>query len=106
VVVQSSHGKGTVFYIGTRLDHDGLQRVYDLVTALRPAQADFSAGLSDNVERVVRRSPGRDYEFVINHTDSERKILLAAPGYDVLAERPANGTLPLGRRGVAIVRHG
>jgi beta-galactosidase len=105
-VIQSQHGKGSVLYIGTRLDHDGLQRVYDLVPSLRPAQGDFSAGLSDDVERVVRRSPERDYEFVINHTDNDRKVLLAAPGYDVLAERPANGTLALGRRGVAIVRHG
>ena len=105
-VVHSRYGKGSVYYIGTRLDHDGLQRVYDLVPALRPAQSDFSAGLSDDVERVVRHSPDRDYEFVINHTDSDRKVLLAAPGYDVLGERPADGTLSLGRRGVAVVRHG
>jgi beta-galactosidase len=104
--VHSRYGKGSVYYIGTRLDHDGLQRIYDLVPALRPAQSDLDAGVSDDVERVVRRSPDRDYEFVINHTDSDRKILLAAPGYDVLGERPADGTLPLGRRGVAVVRHG
>ncbi len=31
VVVQTSHGDGTAYYIGTRLDADGLARVYDLV---------------------------------------------------------------------------
>lgn len=104
-VVRSQYGKGAVYYIGTRLDTGGLQRVYDLVPALRPGQGDLDAGLSDDVERVVRRSADRDYEFLINHTDSDRKVLLATPGYDVLGERPADGALSLGRRGVAIVRH-
>jgi beta-galactosidase len=105
-VVQSHFGQGTVYYVGTRLDADGLQRVYDLIPALRPGAADFTAGRTDGVERVVRRSPGHDYEFLINHTDQERKVLLSAPGYDVLGERPADGTLALGRQGVAIVRRG
>jgi len=105
VVTASQYGKGLVYYIGSRLDQDGLQRVYDLVPALRPGPADFGSRLTDGTERVVRRSPDHDYEFVINHTDHDRKVLLAAPGYDVLGERPADGTLSLGRRGVAVVRH-
>lgn len=104
VVTRSQYGQGHVYYVGTRLDADGLQRVYDLVPALR-GMADFAAGRPDGVERVVRPSGDHDYEFVINHTDSDCKVLLAAPGYDVLGERAADGTLALGRRGVAIVRH-
>jgi beta-galactosidase len=106
VVVLSQYGKGSVYYIGTRLDDDGLQQVYDMIPALRAATADFGSGESDGVERVVRRSADHDYEFVINHTDNDRKAPLSAPGYDVLAGRPADATLSLGRRGVAIVRHG
>jgi beta-galactosidase len=105
-VVQTRCGKGSVYYIGTRLDADGLQRVYDLVPALRAGLTDFTAGQYDGVERVVRSSPDHDYEFLINHTDNDRKAQLAGPGYDVLGRRPADGTLALGRRGVAIVRHG
>jgi beta-galactosidase len=105
-VTASSYGQGTVYYVGTRLDADGLQRVYDLIPALRAGTADFATQQADGVERVVRRSPDHDYEFLINHTDNERKVLLSAPGYDVLGERPADGTLALGRRGVAIVRRG
>jgi beta-galactosidase len=105
-VVQSRYGRGCVYYLGTRLDAEGLQRVYDLVPALQPGLTDTDAGIADDLERVVRRSADNDYEFVINHTDTDRKVLLAAPGYDVLGERPADGTLALGRRGVAIVRHG
>jgi beta-galactosidase len=105
-VTASRYGQGTVYYVGTRLDADGLQRVYDLVPALRGGPADSASGQSDGVERVTRRSAEHDYEFVINHTDNDRKVLLATPGYDVLGDRPADGTLALGRRGVAIVRHG
>ena len=104
-VVRRQYGKGTVYYLGTRLDHDGLQRVFDAVPALRPRLTDFAAMPSDGVERVVRRAADHDYEFVINHTDNDRKVMLAAPGYDVLGERSADGTLSVGRRGVAIVRH-
>ena len=104
-VVQRRCGAGTVLYLGTRLDHDGLQRVFDLVPALRPRLTDFAAMPSDGVERVVRRAADHDYEFVINHTDTDRKVMLAAPGYDLLGERSADGTLSVGRRGVAIVRH-
>jgi beta-galactosidase len=104
-VVKRRCGAGTVLYLGTRLDHDGLQRVFDLVPALRPRLTDFAAMPSDGVERVVRRAADHDYEFVINHTDTDRKVMLAAPGYDLLGERSADGTLSVGRRGVAIVRH-
>jgi beta-galactosidase len=104
-VVLRRYGEGFVYYVGTRLDHDGLQRVFDAVPALRPRLTDFDAMSSDGVERVVRRAEDHDYEFVINHTDNDRKVMLATPGYDVLGERPADGTLPVGRRGVAIVRH-
>jgi beta-galactosidase len=100
VVVKASHGDGTAYYVGTRLDSDGLQRVYDLVPALRDGLADFA----DGVERVVRASPDAEYEFLINHTDGDRKVMLAGPGYDVLGRRQADGTLALGRRDVAIVR--
>jgi beta-galactosidase len=105
-VVESRYGRGRVLYLGTRLDSIGLQRVYDLVPALQSGLTETDAGPAGDLERVVRRSDGHDYEFVINHTDADRKVLLAAPGYDVLGEREADGTLALGRRGVAIVRHG
>jgi hypothetical protein len=52
-----------------------------------------------------RRFPTGYHEFVINHTDNNRRAVLAAPRYDVLGERQAGGALPRRRRGVAIVRH-
>jgi beta-galactosidase len=103
-VVRTRCGEGSAYYIGTRLDADGLQRVYALVPALRGGLATGDADLADGVERVTRRTPGREYEFLINHSDGERKVQLDAPGHELLGARPVDGTLELEQRGVAIVR--
>jgi beta-galactosidase len=103
-VVRARCGAGSAYYIGTRLDADGLQRVYDMIPALRGERAGGGEDQVDGVERVTRRSPGRDYEFLVNHSDGERKVQLDAPGYDLLGDRPVDGTLELEQRGVAIVR--
>ena len=98
-VVRTEVGAGSAYYIGTRLDAEGLRRIFDAIPALRNG-----LGETDGVERVVRTGAGQRYEFLINHTDEDRKVQLAAPGYDMLGGREASGTLELGRRGVAIVR--
>jgi beta-galactosidase len=105
-VVQTRCGNGRAIYVGTRLDQDGLRRLYDLVPALRGGLDGSAARPSDGVERVPRRMPGQDYEFLVNHTDGEREVRLSGPGVDVLGDRRVDGTLALGRRGVAIVRYG
>jgi len=103
-VVRTRCGEGTAYYLGTRLDADGLQRVYDQIPSLRGELADGDVDLPDGVERVTRLGPGRDYEFLINHSDGERKVQLGKPGYDLLAGRTVDGTLELDQQGVAIVR--
>jgi beta-galactosidase len=101
-VVLTRYGTGSAYYLGARLDEEGMRRIYDAIPALRSAvrPADPDGG----VERVVRSSPGHDYEFLINHADTDRKVTLAGPGYDVLSGQRTDRALTLGRRGVAIVR--
>ena len=60
---------------------------------------------ASRLAKEERRFPAGYYEFVINHTDNDRRPVLAAPRFDVLGERQADGALPRRRRGVAIVRH-
>ena len=60
---------------------------------------------ASRVAKEERRFPTGYYEFVINHTDNDRRAVLAAPGYDVLGQRQADAGLLRGRRGVAIVRY-
>jgi hypothetical protein len=89
---------------GLHIYERSVARIYDLDPALRGGTTSPAGELSDGVERVVRHSPSHDYEFLVIHTGSERKVQLAAPGYDLLADRPVDGTLALEGRGVAIVR--
>jgi beta-galactosidase len=104
-VVHTRCGEGSAYYLGTRLDADGLQRIYDLIPALRGGlTSSAGADEADGVERVIRHLPDRDYEFLVNHSDGERKVHLAAPGYDLIGERLVDGTLALDQQGVAIVR--
>jgi beta-galactosidase len=103
-VVRTSQGLGTAYYLGARLDAAGLRRVYDLIPALRDGLGELSSGAPADVERVVRSGEGQEFEVVINHSDQDRKVMLAAPGEDVLAGRAAESALALAPRGVAIVR--
>jgi hypothetical protein len=75
-----------------------------MIPAPRGGPASTLADLADGVERVTRSTPGRDYEFLVNHSDGDRKVQLGAPGFDLLAGRPVDGTLELDRQDVAIVR--
>ena len=61
--------------------------------------------MPSRLAKEEQRFPTGYYEFVINHTDNDRRAVLAAPRYDVPGERQADGALPRRRRGVAIVRH-
>jgi len=103
-VVLTRYGTGSAYYLGTRLDGEGMRRIYDAVPALRGAVSPAGPD-GESVERVVRSSPRHDFEFLINHADSDRKVTLAGPGYDVLSGQRTDGAMTLGRRGVAIVRH-
>jgi hypothetical protein len=60
---------------------------------------------ASRLAKEERRFPVGYYEFVINHTDNDRRAVLAAPRCDVLGKCQADGAPPRRRRGVAIVRH-
>ncbi|MHB1974467.1 MAG: Beta-galactosidase C-terminal domain [Acidimicrobiales bacterium] len=44
------------------------------------------------------------YEILLNHTDDARTVQLASPGVELTTDRPVEGSLVLGCRGVAVVR--
>ena len=56
------------------------------------------------VERVVRRTAGASYEFLINHRARAVSVPLAAAGQDLLSGAAVSGQLELPPQGVAIVR--
>ena len=95
-VVEARCGKGRSYYLGTRLDANGMARVYARIPAL--------SGGRQFVERVTRSSSGHSYEFLINHGTEPREVKVSPAGLDLLSGRELNGTLALPPMGVAIVR--
>jgi beta-galactosidase len=101
-VVEGRRGKGRAYYLATRLDAVGLDRVYGQQAALSAEQAVVRAG--PGVERVVRMSSGHSYEFLINHSAEERVVEVAPGGFDLLSTDRVSDRVRLPPMGVAIVQ--
>jgi beta-galactosidase len=102
-VVETDYGAGRAYYLAARLDAAGLARVYARVAALSSEQQ--LVAHTPGVERVVRVSDDRWYEFLINHSDHDKGVEIAPWGFDLLTERDLDSKVTLPPMGVAIVRH-
>ncbi|WP_327191831.1 beta-galactosidase [Streptomyces xinghaiensis] len=97
-------GRGTAWYVSTRLGAAGLG------VLLREVCADAGIPARDELPRdveVVRRAGGTgEYLFVINHTGAEAKVPLPgrAAGTELLSGEPVSGRLAVVGGGVAVVR--
>jgi beta-galactosidase len=87
-----------VVYLGTRLDGEALG---GLLGELLGQRAD---GGTPGVERVLRRTSGASYEFLINRGGEPVPVTLAEGGRDLLSGTAVSGQLELPPQGVAIIR--
>ncbi|WP_030339758.1 beta-galactosidase [Streptomyces sp. NRRL S-1022] len=95
-------GRGTAWYVSTRLDAQGLDAV--LGWAADDAGVAPRAGLPRDVEVVRRRGESGTYLFVINHTAGDTKVPLDAPGTELLTGERAAGRLAVPAGAVRVVR--
>ena len=95
-----SVGAGAAWYLGTRLDADGLQKVTDALLA----EAGLTGGdAPDGVELVRRHADdGRSWLFVLNHTADE--ITVPASGHELLRDVAAPAAVVVPAGAVAVVR--
>ncbi|WP_137991488.1 beta-galactosidase [Streptomyces vilmorinianum] len=95
-------GKGTAWYVSTRLDAASLDEI------LGAACADAGIAPRDTLPRdveVVRRSgTGGDYLFALNHTAQDAKVPLDSPGTELLHGERAAGHLAVPAGSVRVVR--
>ena len=101
-VLSKQVGGGQTIYVGTRLDTGALGGLLGQVLGERSTASE--ARPADGVERVVRRTAGVSYEFLINHRARAVSVPLAAAGQDLLSGAAVSGQLELPPQGVAIVR--
>lgn len=98
VTRQRSAARGSVFYLGTRLDHDGTDAVFDLALGA----AGVSSRRSGPAVEVVRRHKGDTrYRFVLNHGNDDVDLGLGE-GDTVIGAAAGSAWLPPG--GAAVIR--
>ncbi|MHB9864283.1 beta-galactosidase [Streptomyces sp. YIM S03343] len=101
-VTRHTRGKGTAWYVSTRLDAPALDTV--LGAAAEDAGIAPRTDLPYDVE-VVRRSGERgEYLFAINHSAADAKVPLDAPGTELLTGERAAGRLAVPAGAVRVVR--
>ncbi|MEU7299531.1 beta-galactosidase [Streptomyces sp. NPDC007206] len=101
-VTRHRRGRGTAWYVSTRLDAQGLDAV--LGRAAGDARIAPRDDLPRDVEVVRRSGESGTYLFAINHTAGDTKVPLDAPGTELLTGERAAGRLPVPAGAVRVVR--
>ncbi|WP_318205059.1 beta-galactosidase [Streptomyces sp. SCL15-4] len=101
-VTRHRSGRGTAWYVSTRLDVQGLDAL--LARAADDAGLAPRAELPRDVEVVRRSGETGTFLFVINHTAGDTKVPLAAPGTELLTGERAAGRLAVPAGAVRVVR--
>ncbi|MFC8140955.1 beta-galactosidase [Streptomyces paradoxus] len=95
-------GEGTAWYVSTRLGADGLDAL--LGRAGEDAGLAPRADLPRDVEVVRRTGESGSYLFAVNHTGSDAKVPLEAPGTELLTGDRVAGRLAVPAGAVRVVR--
>ncbi|MFC9648866.1 beta-galactosidase [Streptomyces sp. NPDC056937] len=95
-------GRGTAWYVSTRLDAGALDTVLD--SAAEDAGLAPRTGLPRDVEVVRRAGESGDYLFAVNHTGTDAKVPLPAHGTELLTGERTAGRLGLPAGAVRVVK--
>ena len=99
-VTRRQVGSGTAWYVTTRLDPDGTDRLVERLVA--EAGVERLPGASPLVEVTRRVDETTSWLFVINHGDAEAEV--PVHGVDLVSGREVAGDLRVPAGGVAVVR--
>ena len=95
-------GKGCAYYLGTRLNRDGMTWLVDRLCTETGLQSilDAPAGVE-----VTRRVDGKNaWLFVLNHSSEEVQINLQIEGIDLMSGVTVKNLLNLAPKGVAVIQ--
>jgi beta-galactosidase len=99
-VTRRTVGEGAAWYVSTRLDPTGLDRL--LARVLETADVHAPVDAPRGVEQVRRRGDRASYLFLINHRDDD--VRLDVSGHDLVGDAAVDGELVLAAGGVAVLR--
>ena len=102
-VTRHTHGRGTAFYLGTRLDAAGLDLV--LKAATQAAKIEPVLRTPAGVEATVRESQQARFLFLLNHTGRPATLSLGRHhGRDLISGQRAAKKLTLPALGAAVIQ--
>lgn len=101
-VTRHQLGKGTAWYVSTRLSGPHLDTVLDRARA--DAGIAARTGLAHDVEVVRRAGESGTYLFAINHSGADTEVALDGPGTELLTGKPAADRLAVPAGAVRVVR--
>lgn len=94
-------GRGTSYYLGTRLAAEGMSWL--LAKVCRDAKIQPSLAVPPGVEIVSRQRAGQIYQFVLNHNSEPVEISLPTPYRELLSGQAPGPKLELEAYGVGIL---
>ncbi|MFF7952915.1 beta-galactosidase [Streptomyces griseorubiginosus] len=101
-VTRHRHGRGTAWYVSTRLTARGLDALLD--RSAEDAGLPSRADLPHDVEVVRRDGESGSFVFVVNHTATEAKVPLDGAGTELLTGERTAGRLAVPAGAVRVVR--
>ncbi|MGW4997886.1 beta-galactosidase [Streptomyces hydrogenans] len=101
-VTRHRHGRGTAWYVSTRLDAASLDAI--VAAACDDAGVPGRAALPRDVEVVHRAGADGHYLFALNHTGEDAKVPLDGTGTELLDGGRVSGTLTVPAGAVRVVR--
>ncbi|MFG1670869.1 beta-galactosidase [Streptomyces sp. Y7] len=101
-VTRHSLGSGTSWYLATLPDESTLASLLDRIRT--EAGVEPVRETAPGVEAVLRRGPDADYLFLINHTDRSAEVTVAPDATELLAGKPAPGSVVVPAGETAVVR--
>jgi beta-galactosidase len=100
-ITRHQFGKGTSYYLGTSLAHEGLAWLLGQICADAGVQPILN--VPDGVEVTSRKNDTHAWFFVLNHSDKEVRIKLPAKELDLITGTITN-TVKLEPKGIAIIQ--
>jgi beta-galactosidase len=101
-LTENKFGDGKAYYVATRPDRDFMR---DFLSKILSEQNIKVSPLPEEVELVVRSRNGEDYNFYLNHGETEKHVKLPEGKYeDLLTGAVYENILHLAKYGVYILR--
>jgi beta-galactosidase len=97
----NSFGKGKAVYIGADLAPASLARALQSLSASAGVKA--LANVPAGVEVTVRKSGGKRWVFVLNHTANQQSVNIPGTLRDALTHETQNGAIRLSSYGVRVL---